>query len=254
MVRLMSRWVDLVVVVTGDQTGAWIERGYPRDRVAVVSNGVETPMVPESKATIRRDLKISDDAIVAALVARLRPEKRVADFVDAVRRVRESDDQVIALIVGDGPDRAAIERAGDGDSAIRLLGHRDDVPRVLKAADLLVLSSEYEAAPMVILEAMATGLPVIATNVGAVREMVEDGETGMLVPPMAPGQIAAKLAHLAGDVRLRDAMGAAGMQRQRERWDAEAMIDGYAKIIGRYDRAIRTPASVGLGPPPRADR
>lgn len=231
MVRLTRRWLDRVVVVAGGQCEAWINRGYRRDRVVIVRNGVEIPNVTESRVAIRRELDIPDSSVAAVFVASLRPEKRVRDFVAAVRRVREKHPKLIGLVVGDGPDRSALTGAAAGASAIRVLGYRDDVSRILKAADVFVLSSDYEAAPMAILEAMASGLPIVATDVGAVREMVGDSETGLLVPPRTPAALAASLARLVDNAQMRRAMGQAGMQRHRERWDADLMIAGYARVL-----------------------
>jgi glycosyltransferase involved in cell wall biosynthesis len=231
MLRLVGRRVDLVVAVTAEQTGAWLDRGYPGDRVVVVPNGVETPQVTETRSAIRQSLAIPESAIVAVLVAGLRPEKRVADFVQAVWRAREAHPELIGLIAGDGPERFAVEHAAHRDAGIRLLGERHDVPRILKAADMFVLASDREAAPMAILEAMAAGLPVISTPVGGVAEMVVEGETGMLVAPRNPEAMAVKLGEMATDGDLRRALGRAGAMRHREHWDAERMIDGYARIL-----------------------
>lgn len=231
MVGLISRWIDLVVVVAQNQSGAWLDRGYPSERLVTVRNGVEVPNVTESRMAIRRELNIPDSAVAAALVASLRPEKRVRDFVAAVRCVRETRPELIGLVVGDGSERSAIEKTSNGDGSIRFLGHREDVARILKAADVFVLSSEYEAAPMAILEAMAAGLPVIATDVGAVDELVAHCETGLLVPPCTPKAIASSLGRLVDDAQMRRAMGRAGMERHRQRWDAKLMIEDWAHIL-----------------------
>lgn len=231
MVRLIRRSIDLVVVVAPGQTQAWIDRGYPGERAVVIPNGVERADVLEPRSAIRLELGIPDGRVVATLVASLRPEKRVTDFVSAVRRARESYPELMGMIVGDGSDRPAIEAAVDGDSAIRLLGHRDDVPRILKAADVFVLCSQYEASPIAVLEAMSAGLPVVALDVGAVGDMVEDGQTGFLVSPGAPELMASKLAQLIGDPDLRRAMGTAGERRYLESWDAELMVERYATVI-----------------------
>lgn len=241
MVRLIRRWIDLVVVVAPGQTQAWIDRGYPAERAVVIPNGVERAEVPEPRSAIRLELGIPDGTVVATLVASLRPEKRVTEFVRAVRSARESYPELMGVIVGDGPDRLAIEAAVNGDGAIRLLGHRDDVPRILKAADLFVLCSQYEASPIAVLEAMSAGLPVVALDVGAVGDMVEDGQTGFLVPPGAPELMASKMAQLVTDPDLRRAMGSAGERRYLENWDAELMVQRYATLIRNLaERAMRS--------------
>jgi glycosyltransferase involved in cell wall biosynthesis len=241
MVRLIRRWIDLVVVVAPGQTRAWLDRGYPAQRIVVIPNGVERTAVPEPRSAIRLELGIPDGSVVATLVASLRPEKRVTEFVRAVRRARESRPELLGMIVGDGPDRRAIEAAVNGDGAIRLLGHRDDVPRILKAADVFVLCSQYEASPIAVLEAMSAGLPVVALDVGAVGEMVEDGHTGFLVPPGTPGLMASKLAALVGDRDLRQTMGSAGERCFLENWNAELMVQRYATVIRHLAR--KTPSS-----------
>jgi glycosyltransferase involved in cell wall biosynthesis len=231
MARLILRGVGAVITVSPDQAGAWRERGYPADRVVVVPNGVREPQVEESKSEIRRELGIPDAAIVALLVAALRPEKRVPDFVRAVLGARETAPELIGVIAGDGTERAVIQAAAGGTAGIRLLGYRDDVPRLLHAADVLVLASEYEAVPMSILEGMAAGLPVLATRVGGIPDVVAHGESGVLVAPGDTDAMSAALTRLAGAPELRLAMGAAGRERHRERWDAETMIDGYVRVL-----------------------
>ncbi len=148
---------------------------------------------------------------------------------------------MVGLIVGDGAERGAVERAIGGDPGVRLLGYRDDVPGLMKASDLFALSSAHEAAPMSILEAMAAGLPVLATNVGGIPELVVDQVTGRLVPPSDPSAMAEALAVLAADPSLRRRLGEAGLQRQRERWSAETMVEGYAGILQRLPERPRSP-------------
>jgi glycosyltransferase involved in cell wall biosynthesis len=233
MMRLVAPRLDLVIGVAPDQAGIWQRRGCPAGRFVVVANGVEAPEVPESRDDLRRALGVAPSAVVALLVANLRPEKQVPDFVQAVRRARGRQPELVGLIVGDGAERGAVERAIDGDPGVRWLGYRDDVPRLLKASDLFALSSAHEAAPMSILEAMAAGLPVLATNVGGVPEIVVDRVTGLLVPPSDPSAMAEQLAVLAADSELRRALGQAGLERQRARWSARAMVEGYAGILTR---------------------
>jgi glycosyltransferase involved in cell wall biosynthesis len=230
MVKVIVKQLDLVIAVSEAQSGAWLDRGYPADRIVVVANGVEAHTVCGSRLEVRRELGIPDSAVVALLAARLRPEKRVPDFVRAVVRARETHPELIGLIAGDGPDRPAVEAARERD-AVRLLGHRDDIPRLLEAADIFVLASEYEAVPMAILEAMAAGLPVVATTVGGVPEIIEHGSTGLLVAPRDPEAMAVSLAELAAGHGLRAAMGRAGAERHRENWNVDTMVKGYVQLL-----------------------
>ncbi len=172
------------------------------------------------------------------IVASLRPVKRIRDFVHGVLRARERCPELVGVVVGDGPERVAVREAAEGDPAIRMLGHRDDVPRLLQAADVLTLTSAHEAMPMAILEGMAAGLPVLATNVGGIAKMVVDGESGLLVPPADPEALADALVRLAGDCDLRERLGRAGRARCRQGWDAEQMTDAYLDALSRA-RATR---------------
>jgi glycosyltransferase involved in cell wall biosynthesis len=232
MTRLLARRLDLVIAVTPGQSAAWLERGYPSQRVAIIPNGVESPEVREDRSTIRRSLNLPETAVVAVSVCSLRPEKRVGDFAEAVLRAREHQPELVGLVVGDGPDRTVIDRAQmAGAGGIIALGQRADVSRILCAADIFVSSSELEASPMAILEAMAAGLPVIATPVGGVPQMVRDGRSGVLVTPRSPGELASALERMVADPAGRAGMGQRGLELHRERWSAEQMVNGYIKAL-----------------------
>jgi glycosyltransferase involved in cell wall biosynthesis len=232
MFRLLAPRIDGVILVSGGQAREWRGWGAPASRLHIVANGVPTPGVTEPRAEIRAQLGLEPDAVVAVAVASMRSVKRHPDFVHAVRIAARDYPQLTGIVVGDGPDRPAVQAAAAGDPRIVLLGHRDDVARILTAADLFVLASEREAAPMAILEAMAAGLPVIATAVGSVPEIVSEGETGRLVAPGQPEALARALAELASDPELRARMGAAARRLHRERFDAEPMVDHYERLIG----------------------
>jgi glycosyltransferase involved in cell wall biosynthesis len=148
-------------------------------------------------------------------VGRLKEPK---DFVTLARALHLLDaGSFSASIAGDGPDRDAVERALAGAGAV--LGERDDVPALLASSDVFVLSSTSEGMPMTVIEAMAAGLPVVASDVGGLRELVDDGVTGLLVPPRDARALAAALSSLLEDAERRRAMGDAGRAR------AEALFD-----------------------------
>ena len=153
-----------------------------------------------------------------------------------------------ALLVGDGPDRAEVEaeiRALGLEDTVALAGSRSDVPSLLAAADVFVLSSRSEGAPFSILEAMAAGLPVVASDVGGVGELVVDGETGLLVPPADPVGLAEALRRVLLDAALRRRFGAAGRARAAERFDLRALrrahLELYARELARCGVPVRMP-------------
>jgi glycosyltransferase involved in cell wall biosynthesis len=152
------------------------------------------------------------------------------------------------VIVGEGPDRPAleaeIERLGIGDR-VRLLGERRDVPELLGAADVFVLSSRSEGLPVSVLEAMVAGLPVVASRVGGVGELVEDEETGLLVAPGNPDELSTALERVLGDRELRRRLGAAGRERVERHFDLEsfrrAHLDLYYRELTREGLPAETP-------------
>jgi glycosyltransferase involved in cell wall biosynthesis len=157
----------------------------------------------------RQLLGLSDDVVLAGTVSRLSPPKDPFTLVQAVALVPD----LHLLVIGDGPLRTdllvEIDRLGIADR-VRLLGARPDVPRLLGALDLFVLSSKSESLPLSVIEALAAGIPVVASDVGGLRELVHSGSTGVLVPPGDVGRLAAALGSVVGDDQLRKAAVEAG--------------------------------------------
>jgi glycosyltransferase involved in cell wall biosynthesis len=174
-------------------------------------------------------------------VGRLQAPKDTVTLVRALAALRGRPFE--AVLVGDGPDRPAVEeevkRLGL-ESTVELLGERDDVPQLLGTADVFVLSSHSEGLPMSILEAMAAGVPVVASNVGGVPEVVVDGDTGLLVPPGDPKSLAAAIERLLEDPVLCRRFGEAGRIRVAEHFDLAAVHQAHLDL---YRRAL---ASRGL--------
>jgi glycosyltransferase involved in cell wall biosynthesis len=154
------------------------------------------------------------------------------------------------LVVGDGPLRAPLEShaARLGIAAqVRFLGHRPDVEQILGAADVFVLSSASEGMSNTILEAMACGLPVVATRVGGADEMVVDGETGRLVPPAGPRELAGAVTALMADPLAARAMGAAGRRRAEQEFSLSGMLRRYESL---YFEATNATAARGVSSTP----
>jgi glycosyltransferase involved in cell wall biosynthesis len=214
--------VDQVIAVSERQREPLTRLGYRGDRIVTVPNGLfeNDVQTHADRAETRRSLGLAENEFAVICVANLRPEKGVAVFVEAIARAG-----LRGIFVGEGPHGPA--RA----EGVQFLGSRGDVPDLLAACDAFCLLSLAEALPMSILEAMALGLPVVASDVGGVPEAVEDGETGVVVPPGDVGAAATALAGLAADPARARAMGARGRARQRERFGGEAMVDGYLRAI-----------------------
>ncbi len=206
----------------------------PADRLVVIPNGVDPAPFDRAEPLDRAELSVPAGAHLALFVGRLDRQKGVATLIDAAARVaRERDDWFLAL-VGDGPERQALhDRAGRdaGLSArLRWLGRRDDVPALLKAADLLVLPSLWEGMPNVVLEAMAARRAVVATAVQGSDELVEPGRTGWLVPPGDPGPLAQALMDAASDPGRLRRFGEAGRARVEEGYTPGRVVAAYERL------------------------
>jgi glycosyltransferase involved in cell wall biosynthesis len=186
---LLTRSLHRHVAVSRFVAGRLRDRfGVDANRIVVIPNAVEPPPAVAPAARLRAEIARAARTPLALTVARLDAQKGIAHLVDAAAMVPE----VVFAIAGDGPDRAALEaRAAErGVSArIRFLGHRRDVPALLAIADLFVLPSLYEGFPLSVLEAMAAGVPVVATAVGGTDELVSS-ETGFPVAPADPRALA----------------------------------------------------------------
>jgi glycosyltransferase involved in cell wall biosynthesis len=179
-------------------------------------------------------------------VGRLAAPKDTVTLVRALARVPGRPFR--ATIVGDGPDRPAVEaeiRAAGLEGVVELAGERQDVPDLLADADVFALSSRSEGAPISVLEAMAAGLPVVASAVGGVPEIVAHGATGLLVPPGDAAALAEALEQLLADPALRRRLGEAGRERVRERFDLtelrRAHVELYARELARAGRPLPIP-------------
>jgi glycosyltransferase involved in cell wall biosynthesis len=229
--RLVSPLTTTTICVSEDERAAGLAAGTCRaERTVVIRNAVDVAVAPRSRY----------DRAVPRLIAvgRLKAPK---DFVTLVRALATLPaGSFEALLVGEGPDRAAIEaeiqRLGLGEQ-VRLAGERTDVPALLADSDVFVLSSASEGLPVSVLEAMAAEVPVVASAVGGLAELVVDGETGLLSPPGDAEALGAALARLIADRELRRRLGAAGRARAEALFDLpgfrRAHVDLYRQELAR---------------------
>jgi glycosyltransferase involved in cell wall biosynthesis len=213
-----------------------------QERFEVVRHGVDLAAldaVRDRRSAVRVALGLAPDAVVVCTVANLRHQKDHPTLLTAAAQVLARSPRVRFLVVGQGPLEAEVDalhdRLGLGDR-VRLLGQRDDVPDLLAAADVFALSSRFEGLPVALMEALALGLPVVATDVGGIPEAVTDGVEGILVPPGQPDRLAAALLELVGDAARRRTMAAAAAARGRG-FDLRVAV---ATIEDRY-RALVVP-------------
>ncbi|MGY6271067.1 glycosyltransferase family 4 protein [Achromobacter denitrificans] len=190
-----------------------IERGVPAEKVATVYSPIVLPP-PVERSTLREELGLADDDIVVGCVAVMRATKGHKDLIDAIAPLMASRPKLHLVFVGGGSPvfeqtQAYVVELGLQDR-IHLMGMRRDVPNLLAGFDLFALATQQEASGTVYVEAQASGLPVIGTDVGGVSEMFRDGETGILVPPKDARALTDALQRLIDDAGLRRRMGEAG--------------------------------------------
>ena len=245
------RAVNRFVFVSHD---AWSNFGYrvPARRGTVVYDGVDVleGEVGEDGQSVRREFDIPAGVPIVGMVARVAPAKDYATLARAAARVLAAHGAVRFLVVGDRSQVAA--NRAHYEEVRRVLAdcgvapnfiftdHREDVTRLIAAMDVFVLSTHTEGLPLVILEAMAQGRPVVATEVGGVPEAVADGVTGRLVAPYDADALAAAMHELAGDADLRRRMGEAGAAAARERFTVDRMADEHVAL---YERVLARTSS-----------
>jgi glycosyltransferase involved in cell wall biosynthesis len=210
-------------------------------RIHAIGNGVDTarfkPADSAARARLRAQLRTPDSAVVIAMIGRLVAEKGYPELFEAMR-----GNDAILWVVGDRlkSDHASgisatidtVKRDMSLGPRIRFLGYRQDVPDILAASDIFTLPSHREGMPRSIIEAMMTGLPVVATDIRGAREEVVEGETGFLVPVRDSAALAAGLARLTADPALRARMGAAGRVRSLDLYDEAKVVRRQLELIG----------------------
>lgn len=230
--KVLARKIDVTIAVTESQIPDLATAGYRRSTIRVIPNGVSDLAAERPSSAVRADLGIEAGTFVAVLAAALRPQKQAHVFVEAVARAHRADGRICGLVVGAGPEFSRIESLARGTAGtVRTLGERTDVIDLLSMADVVCLSSKAEALPMVVLEAMALGRPIVATAVGGVPDALDGGATGVLVPAGDPEKLADALVALAADPSRAAQLGDAGRRRWAERYSAERSADAYADLL-----------------------
>ncbi len=188
---------------------------------------------PDARARIRNAFGVHDDAVVVIAVSRLVRHKGYPELLAAMRDVDAELWIVGERLASDhGEDIEPLFAASGLGPRLRRLGYREDIEALLAAADIFTLPSHFEGLPMSIIEAMLTGLPVVATDIPGCREQVIDGETGLLVPVGEAGPLAAALQQLATDRACRERFGAAGLTRALELFDEAKIVTHTLDLLG----------------------
>ncbi len=246
--RLASVREDAQIAVSERVRASHVEAGrVAPDRFVTIRNGIGDERIRAAcdRHSARRELGVDDRMLLILSVGSLTRQKNHALLIEAVARM--NDPRVVLAIAGSGPLeeslRDAIGRAGL-EGQVRLLGRRLDVPELMNAADMFVLSSNYEGLPITVLEAMAAGVPIVATAVGGTPEVVEDGVTGLLAPPGDAGALADAMSRIAADSETRKRLSAGARAAYEASFRAEHMVRQSEAL---YDVALSRRAHLAVG-------
>lgn len=237
---MVNRGIATLMVAVSERVRrkAIDEEGVLPERVIVIQNGIIPPSGADftdvERRRARQRLGVPADIVVALTVGRLTEQKGQVYLLRAVPLVLERFPHIVFLLAGDGPLRQELEgeaRQLGIAEAVRFLGTRSDVPDLLRLADLFILPSVSEGMPVALLEAMMVGLPVIASQVEGVDEIVQDGQNGLTVPPADAKALSQAILRLASDSELRQRLGAQAKSSVENRFTLEAMCHRYLELF-----------------------
>jgi glycosyltransferase involved in cell wall biosynthesis len=236
--RAASRWVGGLIAVSDEVEKAIIKDIGPiEEKIAVICNGVDMQRYQQSvdRAGVRRQLGLAENTRLIALVGTLKPQKGHHLLIEAAAFIQQLPD-VHILFIGDGDLRAQLEaqaRSAGLAERIHFLGSRSDVPELLAASDYFVLPSLWEGLPMALIEAMASGLPIVATAVSGTQQVMISGETGLLVAPGDTQALRAAMLALLSDPARAQAMGAAARRRVEACFSARKQAEEHSSLYRR---------------------
>jgi len=252
--RLAARWGDFIFTQSEEDRQTAIREGIcPPDKIATIGNGIDTDrfdparITTEQQAALRRELALPESAPAIAIVARLLREKGVFELAEAIAEIRRDLPEVRVVLIGgalpsDRDDATNLYRerlASLGIAAqFHFTGFRDDVAALMSLCRVYTLPSYREGMPRSILEAMAMGLPVVATAIRGCREEMVEGETGFLVPPRDADALADRLRWVLTHPAEARRMGQAGRRRAVTNFDYRLVLDRQWKV---YERLMSKP-------------
>jgi glycosyltransferase involved in cell wall biosynthesis len=236
--EVRNRSASLTIAVS-EALRRWYLRTFhvPPARVVTVHNGIAAPAAisPEHRGRVRAELSVPESKVLVAMVAIMRPGKGHAQLIEAARRIPDGS-PVHLLLIGDGPLRRRLQAAAHGlPCPVTFTGFRTDVPALLAASDLVVHTPEADALPTALLEALATGRPVVATNVGGIGEIVTP-ESGRLVRPGDISALVRNIVELAADSEARRQLGTGARARFEQEFDAHLWA---SRLHGCYSEILR---------------
>lgn len=230
----LARKTARIVVNSQAVRDFYVRYGLPAEKMVVIPNGVGPAQPsPVSRRELLAELGLPENCHLVGLIGRLWPQKRIKDAIWAADLLKVVRDDVHLLIIGDGPQRARLQRFRDQchiQDKVHFLGHREDVPRLLPHLDVVWCTSAYEGQSNAIMEAMAAGVPVVATDIAPNRELIEPGRTGLLFPVGDRASLARYTQKLLEDQQLASRLGQAASEHMRQNFSVQTMLTRYAQL------------------------
>lgn len=234
--RFLDFFTDHYVAVSRNMMEVGIQGSITvPEKVSVIYHGIEVDKhdTPDNQNNLRKALGIGENIPIVGNIGRIEPQKAVDDFLKAAKFVKDQIQNVKFLIVGDGPLKHAMEKLSiqlgiQGD--VLFAGWKKNIKEYASIMDVVCMPSLWEALPFLLLEVMALKKPVVATRVGGIPEVVEDGKTGILVPPSRPEIMARAIIDIIANKRTAEEMGKAARQRVQQLFSVEKMIMFYERL------------------------
>jgi L-malate glycosyltransferase len=232
----------IIAVSSSIRTFLCQQEGLPADKISVIYNSVDLERfaprnAPGARQEGRSRYNLPPEALIVGGVGRLHYQKNFSLFLEVAAEVCAREPRAFFVIAGEGPERAALEeksrRLGLA-SRVRFLGFVKDMPELYQCLDLLLLTSHFEGTPLTVLEAMAMGVPVVASRVDGVTEVLEDGRDGLQVPPGRRDLFVEAVCRVLADPVLRQGLARAGQEKARRQFSAEAMVRRVEDLYLRY--------------------
>lgn len=230
--------IDAVIAISEGVRKVLLSSGIPPSLVYVIPSGIDFSPFEQvtSRDFLRREFSFAPDEYLVGIIAALEDHKGHTYLIQASKIVKDQAPKIRFIVVGAGSLRLELDKQVRDlgvDDIVFFLGFRDDVPRILASLDLFVLSSHHEGMGSSLLDAMASRLPVVATQAGGIPEVVRDQETGLLVPPRDPAALAQAILNLYRDRELAARLAQRGYEVVHGKFSAAAMAD---KVVGLYEQ------------------
>jgi len=242
MDKILSHMTNRIVVVAEFLKRNLVQKEWMNpEAITTIYNGIDGDDFTRrgDRVEIAAELNISPTSKILGIVARLDPIKNHRCLIKAMKKVAVRFPDALLLVIGDGPMRTKLEELVSLEHLngnIIFLGTRNDIPRLLSVLDIFVLSSLSEGLPLTILEAMAAGKPIVATDVGGIPEIIQGGSEGIIVPSNDPDVLADAISDLLRDDRKRIDMGAKARMKFEEKFTIQTMVKRYEELYEEIEK------------------